>query len=178
MSDETAGSESPLPPAILRSLGDRSYDKRKHAALEIEALIKALQENNDTDRICSVIAMLGQDFATSTNANHRKGGLIGLAATAIGLMNDIHLYLDALLPPVLHTFDDPESRVRCGVGVGAATAPPRTRQHPAPPRSPPPPPDTTRAKPCTTSPRWPAGTCSSTSTKSSTGCASCSRTLT
>ena len=56
--------------------------------------------------------MLGQDFATSTNANHRKGGLIGLAATAIGLMQDIHLYLDALLPPVLHCFDDPESRVR------------------------------------------------------------------
>jgi vacuole morphology and inheritance protein 14 len=53
-------SESPLPPAILRSLGDRSYDKRKNAALEIEALIKALEENNDTDRICSVIAMLGQ----------------------------------------------------------------------------------------------------------------------
>ena len=25
--------ESPLPPAILRSLGDRSYDKRKNAAL-------------------------------------------------------------------------------------------------------------------------------------------------
>lgn len=107
-----APAESPLPPAILRSLGDRSYDKRKNAALEIEALIKALQENNDTDRICSVIAMLGQDFATSTNANHRKGGLIGLAATAIGLMQDIHLYLDALLPPVLHCFDDPESRVR------------------------------------------------------------------
>ena len=101
-----------MPPAILRSLGDRSYDKRKNAALEIEALIKALQENNDTDRICSVIAMLGQDFATSTNANHRKGGLIGLAATSIGLMSDIRLYLDALLPPVLHCFDDPESRVR------------------------------------------------------------------
>ena len=56
--------------------------------------------------------MLGQDFATSTNANHRKGGLIGLAATAIGLMQDIRLYLDALLPPVLHCLDDPESRVR------------------------------------------------------------------
>lgn len=53
-----------------------------------------------------------QDFATSTNANHRKGGLIGLAATSIGLMSDIRLYLDALLPPVLHCFDDPESRVR------------------------------------------------------------------
>jgi vacuole morphology and inheritance protein 14 len=110
--DSHSPAESPLPPAILRSLGDRSYDKRKNAALEIEALIKALEENNDTDRICSVIAMLGQDFATSTNANHRKGGLIGLAATSIGLMQDVHAYLDALLPPVLHCFDDPEARVR------------------------------------------------------------------
>jgi vacuole morphology and inheritance protein 14 len=62
MAQSAAPAESPLPPAILRSLGDRSYDKRKNAALEIEALIKALQENNDTDRICSVIAMLGWVF--------------------------------------------------------------------------------------------------------------------
>lgn len=79
--------ESPLAPAILRGLGDRSYDKRKNAALEIEALIKTLEDNNETDRICSIIALLGQDFATSTNPNHRKGGLIGLAATSIGLMS-------------------------------------------------------------------------------------------
>lgn len=79
--------ESPLAPAILRGLGDRSYDKRKNAALEIEALIKTLEDNNETDRICSIIVLLGQDFATSTNPNHRKGGLIGLAATAIGLMS-------------------------------------------------------------------------------------------
>ncbi|CAN0042566.1 unnamed protein product [Ectocarpus sp. 12 AP-2014] len=104
--------ESPLAPAILRGLGDRSYDKRKNAALEIEALIKTLEDNNETDRICSIIVLLGQDFATSTNPNHRKGGLIGLAATAIGLMSATKLYLDALLPPVLHCLDDPESRVR------------------------------------------------------------------
>lgn len=110
--DDQEPAESPLPPAILRSLGDRSYDKRKNAALEIEALVKTLQQKSDTDRICSVIALLGQDFATSTNTNHRKGGLIGLAATAIGLMPDIFLYLDALLPPVLHCLDDPERRVR------------------------------------------------------------------
>lgn len=36
--------ESPLPPAILRGLGDRSYDKRKTAALDVTALIKSLQE--------------------------------------------------------------------------------------------------------------------------------------
>eukprot|EP00953_Heterococcus_sp_UTEX-ZZ885_P003333 2329-Heterococcus_DN1.PRE.2 len=124
--------EAPLAPSVLRGLGDRSYDKRKNAALEIEALVKSLQDAHDTDRrlniqpallstpmantcrnrICSIIALLGQDFATSTNANHRKGGLIGLAATAIGLMSSTKLYLDALLPPVLHCLDDPESRVR------------------------------------------------------------------
>ena len=36
--------ESPLPPAILRGLGDRSYDKRKTAALDVTSLIKSLQE--------------------------------------------------------------------------------------------------------------------------------------
>lgn len=90
MADESGvgtPAESPLAPAILRGLGDRSYDKRKNAALEIEALIKTLEDNNETDRICSIIVLLGQDFATSTNPNHRKGGLIGLAASSIGLMS-------------------------------------------------------------------------------------------
>ena len=46
------------------------------------------------------------------NANYRKGGLIGIAATAIGLMSNTRQHLDGLLFPVLHCFDDPESRVR------------------------------------------------------------------
>lgn len=141
----------PLSPNLMRNLGDRSYDKRKSAAMELENLIKQLQEhaasveqqqaqqgqyvatlltngssasaesggsgvamipNPSRERIPAIIELLGNDFACSTSANHRKGGLIGLAATAIGLMHDAHLYLDKLLPPVLHCFDDPESRVR------------------------------------------------------------------
>lgn len=141
----------PLSPTLLRNLGDRSYDKRKGAAMEVENLIKQLQEkaaatehrqrqfllqqqqmnangspaaakprdadaalttNASRERIPAIIELLGNEFAFSTNANHRKGGLIGLAATAIGLMHEAHLYLDKLLPPVLHCFDDPESRVR------------------------------------------------------------------
>lgn len=155
----------PLSPNLMRNLGDRSYDKRKGAAMELENLIKQLQENaasiefhqqrqaphlpldspdarliasdlltsgtesdgalqltpsfvtthrSNPSRQCipAIIGLLGNDFVCSTNANHRKGGLIGLAATAIGLMHDAHLYLDKLLPPVLHCFDDPESRVR------------------------------------------------------------------
>lgn len=92
-------------------LGDRSYDKRKAAALEITSLIKSLQEINDYDKIINVIQLLSQDFTRSRNVHHRKGGLIGLAATAIGLGGDIERYLSFLIPPVLECFDDPESRV-------------------------------------------------------------------
>jgi vacuole morphology and inheritance protein 14 len=110
--DLTLQQTLPLQQTILRNLGDRSYDKRKNAALDIENLIKHLQDTGDTNRIRDVIIVLGKDFACSTNANHRKGGLIGLAATAIGLMAEANSHLDELIPPVLHCFDDPESRVR------------------------------------------------------------------
>jgi len=105
--------ESPLPPAVQRCLGDRSYEKRKNAALEIEALIRSLQEASNQPMIRSIIAVLSKDFCTSMNANYRKGGLIGIAAVAIGLMMEAApMYLTDLLPPVLQCFDDPESRVR------------------------------------------------------------------
>lgn len=108
----TISNESPLPPVVQRLLGDRSNEKRKNAALEIEALIKSLQEANNTTMIQSVISILSKDFCTSMNSNYRKGGLIGLAATAIGLMQNCVHFLDVLLPPVLHCTDDPEARVR------------------------------------------------------------------
>lgn len=97
---------------VQRGLGDRSNEKRKNAALEIEALIKSLQEANNTSMVHSVISILSKDFCTSMNSNYRKGGLVGLAATAIGLMHNSKAFLDVLLPPILHCFDDPESRVR------------------------------------------------------------------
>ncbi|KAL7550836.1 hypothetical protein ACHAWF_017820 [Thalassiosira exigua] len=62
--------------------------------------------------IQSIIGVLAKDFCTSMNANYRKGGLIGIAATAIGLMGNTRSHLEGLLFPVLHCFDDPESRVR------------------------------------------------------------------
>ena len=103
---------SPLPPMVQRSLGDRSNEKRKNAALEIEALTRSLTEANNMNTVNAVIAVLSKDFCTSMNSNYRKGGLVGLAATAIGLMSHTSQFLHVLLPPVLHCFDDPESRVR------------------------------------------------------------------
>jgi vacuole morphology and inheritance protein 14 len=70
---DTESDSSPLSPAVLRGLGDRSYDKRKAAALEVTAMIKTLSENGEKDRISSVINLLAQDFARSRNVHHRKG---------------------------------------------------------------------------------------------------------
>jgi vacuole morphology and inheritance protein 14 len=98
--DLTLQQTLPLQQTILRNLGDRSYDKRKNAALDVENLIKQLQDTGDTNRIRDVVTVLGKDFARSTNANHRKGGLIGLAATAVGLMSEVDAHLDNLIPPV------------------------------------------------------------------------------
>ncbi len=95
----------------LFRLGDRSYDKRKAAALEVTSLVKTLQELGEKEKIICVINLLGQEFSRSRNVHHRKGGLIGLAACAIGLGTEINIYLNNLIPPVLECFDDPESRV-------------------------------------------------------------------
>ncbi|RLO11492.1 hypothetical protein DYB28_010441, partial [Aphanomyces astaci] len=105
----------PLSQNLQQRLGDRQYEKRKGAALEVENLVKQLAESKapaDKDAIPVVIDLLEKKFTRSVNANFRKGGLIGLAGTAIGLMHNAELYLDALIPPVLHCFDDTEARVR------------------------------------------------------------------
>eukprot|EP01137_Pigoraptor_chileana_P023157 Opistho-2@89009 len=105
---------APLNAAIIRGLNDKLYDKRKTAALEIERIIKDLVTNKDLGKIGRVLAILRQEFAYSPNPNSRKGGLIGLAATAIalGAVGDINAYLEELVAPVLSCFSDVDSRVR------------------------------------------------------------------
>ena len=101
-----------LPEHVQRMLGDRSYERRKTAALAVESKIKALEAQGNGEQVQNLISLLADNFTRSSNANHRKGGLIGLAAAAIGLMKDIYKYIPLLLPPVIHCFSDPESRVR------------------------------------------------------------------
>mmetsp|Transcript_25432 Transcript_25432/g.61263 ORF Transcript_25432/g.61263 Transcript_25432/m.61263 type:complete len:723 (-) Transcript_25432:110-2278(-) len=103
-----------LPHHIKKNLADRSYEKRKSAALEVERIVKECnqEEKRDPEKINGIINVLVNEYAYSTQANSRKGGLIGLAATAIALMDDIGEYLNQLLPPVLKCFEDQQSRVR------------------------------------------------------------------
>ena len=72
-----------------KQLGDKLYEKRKQAALEIQKLVQVIisypTEKLDFDNVKEIISILTKDYAKSANPSHRKGGLVGLAAVAAGL---------------------------------------------------------------------------------------------
>uniref|UniRef100_K4A6K3 Vacuolar protein 14 C-terminal Fig4-binding domain-containing protein n=1 Tax=Setaria italica TaxID=4555 RepID=K4A6K3_SETIT len=101
-----------IPGAVLRNLSDKLYEKRKNAALEIEGIVKQLATAGEHEKISAVISLLTNDFTYSPQANHRKGGLIGLAAVTVGLTSEAAQHLEQIVPPVLSSFLDQDSRVR------------------------------------------------------------------
>ncbi|GLJ48313.1 hypothetical protein SUGI_1019740 [Cryptomeria japonica] len=101
-----------LPASVLRNLADKLYEKRKNAALELEGVIKNLTAVGDHEKISAIINVLTNEFALSPQANHRKGGLIGLAAATVGLASEAAQHLEQIVPPVLNSFTDQDSRVR------------------------------------------------------------------
>ncbi|XP_057777566.1 protein VAC14 homolog [Salvia miltiorrhiza] len=103
---------SVVPAAVLRNLSDKLYEKRKNAALEVEGIVKQLAMAGDHDKITAVINLLTNEYTYSPQANHRKGGLIGLAAATVGLTSEAAQHLDQIVPPVLNSFADQDSRVR------------------------------------------------------------------
>ncbi|XP_076449714.1 protein VAC14 homolog [Babylonia areolata] len=103
---------APLTAACVRALNDKLYEKRKGAALDIERLVKDFVTNSQLDQIKRTLKVLGADFAYSQNPNTRKGGLIGLAAVAIGLGKESSTYISELVLPVIACFHDVDSRVQ------------------------------------------------------------------
>lgn len=101
-----------LPASVLTNLSDKLYEKRKNAALEVEEIVRHLLEAGDHDRIKAVINLLAIEFTYSPQADHRKGGLIGLAAATAGLSFAAALYIEQIVPPVLNSFSDQDNRVR------------------------------------------------------------------
>ncbi|CAN4123402.1 unnamed protein product [Withania somnifera] len=101
-----------IPASVLRNLSDKLYEKRKNAALELEGIVKQLTVAGDHDKIIAVINLLTQEYIYSPQANHRKGGLIGLAAVTVGLTSEAAQHLEQIVPPVLNSFSDQDSRVR------------------------------------------------------------------
>ncbi|GAX78869.1 hypothetical protein CEUSTIGMA_g6308.t1 [Chlamydomonas eustigma] len=104
--------EDLLPPSVVRLVGDKLYEKRKVAALEVEQIVKKLAAANDQRTIWNIIDRLISEFAFSQQANHRKGALLCLAAATVGLGEPTEAHLRQIVPPVLHSFTDQDSRVR------------------------------------------------------------------
>lgn len=75
-------------------------------------MVKEFFAVNNSGQIRQIIKVLGHQFATSQNAHARKGGLIGLAAVAIGLGKDTGQYAEELIRPIIACFSDADSRVR------------------------------------------------------------------
>jgi vacuole morphology and inheritance protein 14 len=73
--------EELLPQAVLRQIGDKLYEKRKVAALEVEQIVKRLAAANDHHRIRLIIDKLISEYAFSAQANHRK--VCGWAARSL-----------------------------------------------------------------------------------------------
>ncbi|CAG7732052.1 unnamed protein product [Allacma fusca] len=103
---------SPLSLACVKTLSDKSYDKRRQAASEIEKMAKDFAAMKNTEQIKKLLKVLGQDFTLSQMTNWRKGGIIGLAATAMALGKDATNYTEELILPILHCFNDSDSRAR------------------------------------------------------------------
>ncbi|THU64321.1 hypothetical protein C4D60_Mb01t25220 [Musa balbisiana] len=101
-----------IPASVLRNLADKLYEKRKNAALEIEGIVKQLAVAREHEKISALINLLTTEFAYSPQANHRKGGLIGFAAATVGLSAEAAQHLKQIVPPVLNSFADQDSKVR------------------------------------------------------------------
>lgn len=54
-------------------------------SLFFRSMVKEFVANNDVKQIKRLTIVLAEEFAVSHNSHARKGGLIGLAATAIAL---------------------------------------------------------------------------------------------
>ena len=53
-----------------------------------------------------------RDFLQSPSSHTRKGGLLGIASTCLGLGSTAINYTQFIVPPVLETFNDLDPRVR------------------------------------------------------------------
>ncbi|XP_030562683.1 protein VAC14 homolog [Drosophila novamexicana] len=103
---------APLSESCAKALGDKMYDKRKVASQEIEKMVIEFNDKNNATQIRKLIEVLSNDYATSRDANRRKGALIGLAATGLGLGKDSDKYVNELVTPIMSCLSDPDLRVR------------------------------------------------------------------
>jgi hypothetical protein len=78
-------SQQSISAAVLVSLAHKRYERRRLAAMEIEKVVRSLVQQNEIHRIRAILLLLSDDYVRSTNEDARKGGVLALAACALGL---------------------------------------------------------------------------------------------
>ena len=112
---------------VLVSLAHKRYERRRLAAMEIEKIVRNLvTKSNDLDRVHAILFLLSDDYVRSTSEDARKGGVVALAACAIGLKKAfsssraifqqqrevLNECKDLILASVIHACQDHSCRVR------------------------------------------------------------------
>ena len=64
-------------------------------------LPRSCSNQQDKKNLISLINFLTENFMGHTSPNYRKGGLIALAAVAIGLGGEIHTIISDIVDPIL-----------------------------------------------------------------------------
>jgi Vacuolar 14 Fab1-binding region len=111
-------SQQSISAAVLVSLAHKRYERRRLAAMEIEKVVRSLVQQDELERVRAILLLLSDDYVRSTSEDARKGGVVALAASAIGLKkaqdsNPIaHECRDLILASVVHACQDHSQRVR------------------------------------------------------------------
>ncbi|KAG5684393.1 hypothetical protein PVAND_013628 [Polypedilum vanderplanki] len=102
-----------LSESCAKALGDKTYDKRKLAANEIEKIVFEYNKQKNYGQIKKLIETFSTQYCVSKDPNKRKGGLIAIAACGIALGHqDSAQFMNELLIPVLNNLMDNDTRVR------------------------------------------------------------------
>jgi len=111
-------SQQSISAAVLVSLAHKRYERRRLAAMEIEKVVRGLAQQDELDRVRAILLLLSDDYVRSTSEDARKGGVVALAASAIGLKKasdsnpTTHECRDLILASVVHACQDHSQRVR------------------------------------------------------------------
>lgn len=111
-------SQQSVSAAVLVSLAHKRYERRRLAAMEIEKVVRSLVQQKELERVRAILLLLSDDYVRSTSEDARKGGVVALAACAIGLKKgseadrDVMECRDLILASVVHACQDHSQRVR------------------------------------------------------------------
>ena len=111
-------SQQSISAAVLVSLAHKRYERRRLAAMEIEKVVRSLVQQHELERVRAILLLLSDDYVRSTSEDARKGGVVALAACAIGLKKahdnvaTVMECRDLILASVVHACQDHSQRVR------------------------------------------------------------------